>query len=28
VRTLEHGASGEHRRKTYAGNRLRGYGTT
>jgi hypothetical protein len=28
VRTLEHGASGEHKRKNYAGNRLRGYGTT
>jgi hypothetical protein len=28
VRTLEHGASGEHKRKRYAGNRLRGYGTT
>ena len=28
VRTLEHGASGEHKRKTYPGNRLRGYGTT
>jgi hypothetical protein len=28
VRTLEHGASGEHKRKAYAGNRLRGYGTT
>ena len=28
VRTLEHGASGEHKRKSYAGNRLRGYGTT
>jgi hypothetical protein len=28
VRTLEHGASGEHRRKSYGGNRLRGYGTT
>jgi hypothetical protein len=28
VRTLEHGASGEHQRKSYAGNRLRGYGTT
>ena len=28
VRTLEHGASGVHERKTYAGNRLRGYGTT
>jgi hypothetical protein len=28
VRTLEQGASGEHKRKTYAGNRLRGYGTT
>jgi hypothetical protein len=28
VRTLEHGASGEHKRKTYAGNRLRGYGST
>jgi hypothetical protein len=27
VRTLEHGASGEHRRKSYGGNRLRGYGT-
>jgi hypothetical protein len=28
VRTLEHGASGEHKRKSYAGHRLRGYGTT
>lgn len=28
VRTLEHGASGEHKRKSHAGNRLRGYGTT
>jgi hypothetical protein len=28
VRTLEHGASGEHKRKSYAGTRLRGYGTT
>jgi hypothetical protein len=28
VRTLEHGTSGEHKRKNYAGNRLRGYGTT
>jgi len=28
VRTLEHGASGEHRRKSHAGNRVRGYGTT
>lgn len=28
VRTLEHGASGEHKRKSYVGNRLRGYGTT
>jgi hypothetical protein len=28
VRTLEHGASGEHKRKRYVGNRLRGYGTT
>ena len=28
VRTLEHGASGEHKRKSYGGNRLRGYGTT
>ncbi|HSZ37592.1 MAG TPA: toxin-antitoxin system HicB family antitoxin [Acidimicrobiales bacterium] len=28
VRMLEHGASGEHKRKSYAGNRLRGYGTT
>jgi hypothetical protein len=28
VRTLEHGASGEHKQKNYARNRLRGYGTT
>jgi hypothetical protein len=28
VRTLEHGASGEHKRKSYTGHRLRGYGTT
>jgi hypothetical protein len=28
VRTLEHGASGEQKRKSYAGHRLRGYGTT
>ncbi len=28
VRTLEQGASGEHHRKSYGGNRLRGYGTT
>lgn len=28
VRTLEHGASGEQKRKSYVGNRLRGYGTT
>jgi hypothetical protein len=28
VRTLEHGASGEHKPKSYAGHRLRGYGTT
>jgi hypothetical protein len=28
VRTLERGASGDYRRKTYGGNRLRGYGTT
>ena len=28
VRTLEHGASGEHKRKNHGGNRLRGYGTT
>ena len=28
VRTLEHGVSGEQKRKSYAGNRLRGYGTT
>ena len=28
VRTLERGASNEHKRKSYAGNRLRGYGTT
>lgn len=28
VRTLEQGVSGEHKRKSYAGNRLRGYGTT
>ncbi len=28
VRTLEHGASSEHKRKGYASNRLRGYGTT
>jgi hypothetical protein len=28
VRTLEHGASGEQKRKSYARNRLRGYGTT
>lgn len=28
VRTLEHGASGEHKRKSYSGSRLRGYGTT
>ena len=28
VRTLEHGGSGERKRKSYAGNRLRGYGTT
>jgi len=27
VRTLEHAASGEHRRKSHGGNRLRGYGT-
>lgn len=28
VRTLEHGASGENKRKSHVGNRLRGYGTT
>jgi hypothetical protein len=28
VRTLEQGASSEHKRKSYAGHRLRGYGTT
>ena len=28
VRTLEHGVTGEHQRKGYARNRLRGYGTT
>jgi hypothetical protein len=28
VRTLEHGASGQHKQKNYARNRLRGYGTT
>ena len=28
VRTLEHGTSGEHKRKGHGGNRLRGYGTT
>ena len=28
VRTLEDGVSGEHKRRTYAGNRLRGYGST
>jgi hypothetical protein len=28
VRTLEHGASGEQKRKSYVGQRLRGYGTT
>jgi hypothetical protein len=28
VRTLEQGASSEHHRKSYAGNRLHGYGTT
>lgn len=28
VRTLEHGTSSEHKRKSYAGNRLRGYGST
>ena len=28
VRTLEHGASGEQKRKSYVGHRLRGYGTT
>lgn len=28
VRTLEHSASGEHKAKSYARNRLRGYGTT
>jgi predicted HicB family RNase H-like nuclease len=28
VRTLDHGASGDRKRKSYAGNRLRGYGTT
>ncbi len=28
VRTLEQGASGEHKWKRYGGNRLRGYGTT
>jgi hypothetical protein len=28
VRTLERTASGEYRRKSYGGNRLRGYGTT
>jgi hypothetical protein len=28
VRTLEHGAAGGHQRKSYVGNRLRGYGTT
>ena len=28
VRTLEQGVSSEHKRKTYAGNRLRGYGST
>jgi hypothetical protein len=28
VRTLEHGASGEYKRKSYVGNRLRGYATT
>ena len=28
VRTLEHSASGEHKRKSHAGNRLRGYGST
>lgn len=28
VRTLEHGGWGERKRKNYAGNRLRGYGTT
>ena len=28
VRTLEHGAASEHKRRSYARNRLRGYGTT
>ena len=28
VRTLEHGASYENKRKSFVGNRLRGYGTT